>query len=61
MTAIPHTQEYWPVNLVLWASNISGIWGGGRIGDAWQTFPIALACVALFVVGAWAVFRRKEL
>ena len=61
LTAIPHTQDYWPVSLVLWASNTSGIWGGGRVSDAWQTFPIALACIALFVVGAWAIFRRKEL
>lgn len=61
LTAIPKTQDYWPINLVLWATNISGITEGGRIGDAWQTFPIALGCIVLFAVGAWAVFRRKEL
>ena len=61
LTAIPKTQEYWPVNLLDWATNISNIHDSGRYNDNWQTFPIALACVALFVVGAWAVFRRKEL
>ncbi len=61
LTAIPKTEEYWPINLVLWAMNTSGITEGGRIGDAWQTFPIAAGCIALFLVGAWAVFRRKEL
>lgn len=61
LTAIPKTQDYWPVNLVLWATNVSGITEGGRISDGWQTFPIALGCIVLFAVGAWAVFRRKEL
>ncbi len=61
LTAIPHTQEYWPVNLVQWAMNISGITEGGRINDTWQSFPISVGCIALFSIGAWAVFRRKEL
>ena len=62
LSQIPHTQAYWPINTVEWAQNVSGITtDGARLNTGWESFPVALGCIALFTAGAWAAFRKKEL
>ena len=57
LSGIPNTERYWPVNAPDWGASLND--AGGNAG--WPTFAVACACIALLVVGAWAVFRRKEL
>ena len=66
LTAIPHTDMFWPANGPTWGS--SYIEGATLFGDSgppnadwWPTLPISLGSIVLLGTGAWAVFRRKEL
>ena len=57
LLAIPHTERYWPISVSTWG--LSFLQEGDR--EAWPAFAIALGCIALLSIGAWVVFRRKEL
>ena len=57
LLAIPYTERYWPISVFTWG--LSFLQEGDR--EAWPAFAIALGCIALLSIGAWAVFRRKEL
>ena len=59
LSEIPHTQRYWPINTVEWGLSFIDIEGSER--DYWTAFVIACGFIAVLSVGAWAVFRRKEL
>ena len=58
LQAIPHTQRYWPVTTPAWGFSFIGDTGER---DYWPAFAIACGLIVLLSVGAWAVFRRKEL
>ena len=63
LTAIPHTERYWPVNTPNWASgflNTDSI-DFGSMETAWPALIISLAGIIALGVCAWAVFRKKEL
>ena len=57
LTAIPHTERYWPVNSFDWSQSIIR----DETTDQWPGFAIACGLIVLLSVGAWAIFRRKEL
>ena len=59
LQAIPHTWRYLPVHIPQWAFSFMDVEGSER--DNWPAFAIACGFIALLSVGAWAVFRRKEL
>ena len=54
---IPHTERYWPISTTTWGLSFMGV---GNEED-WPAFLIALGLITLLSVGAWVVFRRKEL
>ena len=57
LLVIPHTERYWPVSAPTWG--FSFLQEGDK--EAWPSFLIACGLIALLSIGAWAVFRRKEL
>ena len=57
--AIPHADRYLPINTAQWAFSFMEIDAGDR--DNWPAFVIACGLIALLSVGAWGVFRKKEL
>ena len=62
MSAIPHTEPYWPSNLVSWGASFY-LSGGAdtEARDWWPSLPISLGAITALGAGAWAVFQRKEL
>ena len=56
---IPHTERYWPINAAEWGSDVMDM--DDEAEADWPSFPIAMGSIALLSVGAWGVFRRKEL
>lgn len=65
VSEIPHTERYWPINAPEWAGNYfdRGVNPGANraTSDRWTTLPITFGGIALLSIGAWGVFRRKEL
>ena len=59
LQAIPHTERYWPITTSAWG--LSFIDNTGGESDYWPAFAIACGTIALLTIGAWAVFRKKEL
>lgn len=59
LAEIPHTQRYWPIKVAEWGADVMGI--DEEAHGEWPSLPIALASITLLSVGAWGVFRRKEL
>lgn len=59
LQAIPHTERYLPIHSVSWGFSFMDVGGGDS--DYWPAFVIACGLIALLSIGAWAVFRRKEL
>ena len=66
LSDIPHTERYWPISAPEWASvrfNLAVDEEEVNLAarDRWPSLPIAIGGIGLFSVGAWGVFRRKEL
>ncbi len=63
LAEIPHTARYWPIRTAEWGATLIEADEEAEAGAdaAWPAFPIALASIVLLSVGAWGVFRRKEL
>ena len=59
LQAIPHTDRYLPIHTAQWAFSFMDVDAGDR--DYWPAFAIACGLIAVLSVGAWGVFRRKEL
>ena len=59
LQAIPHTERYLPIHTPAWGFSFMDVEGGDS--DLWPAFVIACGCIALLSLGAWVVFRRKEL
>ena len=59
LLAVPKADRYLPVSTPNWAQNL--VWNEEGSGNLWPAFLVAMGCMALLSVGAWAVFRRKEL
>ena len=57
LRAVPHTERYLPVVLIDWATSIIR----ADTTDQWPAFAITWGCIALLSLGAWAIFRLKEL
>ena len=58
LSAIPHTERYWPLHAPGWGFEYVM---QGTSNEQWPAFAVACGCIALLTVGAWVVFRRKEL
>ena len=63
VSEIPHTERYWPINAPEWAAVRFDFDDeeNSAARDRWPALPIAFGGIALLSVGAWGVFRRKEL
>ena len=59
LLAIPRTERYMPISIPDWATDL--ISGTEATPSRWPAFLIVVGCIAVLSVGAWAVFRRKEL
>lgn len=57
LRAVPHAERYLPVAVMDWATSIMR----AKTSDQWPAFAITCGCIVLLSLGAWAVFRRKEL
>ena len=59
LSAIPHTGGHWPVSAGEWGVDVTGM--DDEANAEWSAFAAASGLAALLSVGAWGVFRRKEL
>ena len=58
LSTIPHTERYWPLHAPGWGFEYVM---QGNDNDQWPAFAIACGSIVLLSIGAWVVFRRKEL
>ncbi len=66
LSEIPGTERYWPVNSIAWAGDYFDPDEDENpenpdSGDWWTALPITAGGIPLLTLGAWGVFRRKEL
>jgi len=57
LSLVPKAGRYLPVATPDWADSFLR----GQTSNQWPAFLIALGCIAVLSVGAWAIFQRKEL
>ena len=60
LSTIPDTGRYWPFKTVGWAASFIGE-GDASESELWPAFAVSCGLIAVLSIGAWAVFRRKEL
>ncbi len=56
--AIPQVGKFMPAALITWGQQISL---GTATETAWRPLLVAPALILIFLIGAWAVFRRQEI
>jgi ABC-2 type transport system permease protein len=66
LSEIPGTERYWPINALEWAADHFDLGHDENgenpdTGDWWTALPITVGAIPLLSLGAWGVFRRKEL
>lgn len=57
LSAIPHAERYLPVSTPVYANGLMG----AQTTDQWPAFAVAMGCIVVLSLAAWAVFRRQEL